>query len=205
MELNWLNRLLKKLTPTHVFILALAVIILANGGSWATSYFSTEYNKKRDEMLIQRLDEIAWNVSILRSGNNNNLSLSGAKYITEKTLRDSKLMLLSDINNMLKINDITDKSRQTRIILSLDAKINKYYTSDYSSLTRFYYNNKEMSSIWDSFEVDDLSKDLSRVLFDDSYYNRPNGHDLMKEDIKNILDARFDSYKEIAFLTLNKL
>jgi len=205
MELNWLNRLLKKLTPTHVFILALAVVILANGGSWATSYFSTEYNKKRDEMLIQRLDEIAWNVSILRSGNNNNLSLSGAKYITEKTLRDSKLMLLSDINNMLKINNITDKSRQPIIILSLDAKINKYYTSDYSSLTRFYYNNKQMSLIWDSFEVGDLSKDLSRVLFDDSYYNRPNGHDLMKEDIKNILDAKFDSYKEIAFSTLNKL
>lgn len=208
LDVGWLDKAIDKLSKGHVFVITLVIVFLMGGmqifGEYYRSTSESATATKLTELMMGMddisdnlsvtnnvLKEVSWNLMLLRNGNNNNLTLSSARDISHTILDASKMKIKNDICDIIDKNHIDDSLRQKLITISLNSKINGYYTMDYNAVARLYYKNKQLSDIWLNFDIKNLTDVLLQMMFDPVYINN---HTLLKSDIQEFIDSAFDSY-----------
>ncbi len=190
MELKWLNKALDKMSRGHVFVISLVLVVIIGMTPVLTSYTQTTKLSNIDKQL----SDISWNLLLMRNGNMNNLTLSSAKEISRIALRASKYKIIEDIHRVITMNNVEDSLRQTLIRSALKSKIEGYYSADYHMMTRLYYEDTQLSTIWDEFSVEIVVDNICRMLFDPVYNDN---HELLRTDLMSMLDQSFDRFYDI--------
>lgn len=201
MEGKWVSKALDKMSSANIFIIVLVVILITGGIQIYGTYARVKSDNHMDSKLSElsqntkqtndALQEISWNLMLLRNGNNNNLTLSSARDVSHAILDASKYRIKEDVLSIIERNHIDDTLRQKLITTSLSAKINGYYTTDYNSVSRLYYKNKQLSDIWIMFDVNSLTTGVLKMMFDKNYAHN---HNLLKSDIQGFIDESFSCY-----------
>jgi len=209
-QTDFLNNALEKMKPKHVFISVIIVIIMVSippiitvsmGSSEekALNESISNISEKQDAMLMS-LKQTNWSIMAMLSGNSNNLTLSSSKEIIRAMLMSAKYRIILDVEGVLERNHISDVSRQPIIKGALEVRVDNYYNSDYSSMARLYYNNTQLSTIWDGIDKDELLDAIYKTIFCEGG-NKETIHD----DVVNVINNKFDGYYEHANTELNKM
>jgi hypothetical protein len=200
------------MSSANIFIIVLVVILITGGIQIYGTYSRVKSENHMDGKLTElsantrqtneSLKEISWNLMLLRNGNNNNLTLSSARDVSHAILDASKYRIKEDVLSIIERNHIDDTLRQKLITTSLSAKINGYYTTDYNSVSRLYYKNKQLSDIWIMFDVNSLTTGVLNMMFDKNYTN---DHSLLKSDVQGFIDESFSCYYSTVDSYLEKI
>jgi hypothetical protein len=209
-QTDFLNNALEKMKPKHVFISVIIVIVMVSIPPIITVSMSSSEEKalnesisiiseKQDAMLMS-IKQTNWSIMAMLSGNSNNLTLSSSKEIIRAMLMSAKYRIILDVEGVLERNHISDVSRQPIIKGALEVRVNNYYNSDYSSMARLYYNNVQLSTIWDGIDKDELLDAIYETIFCGSGDKKT-----IHEDVVNVINNKFDGYYEHANTELNKM
>jgi len=209
-QTDFLNNALEKMKPKHVFISVIIVIVMVSIPPIITVSMSFSEEKamneslsiiseKQDAMLMS-IKQTNWGIMAMLSGNSNNLTLSSSKEIIKAMLMSAKYRIVLDVEGVLERNHISDVSRQPIIKGALEVRVNNYYNSDYSSMARLYYNNTQLSTIWDGIDKDELLGAIYETIFSGSGDKKT-----IHEDVVNVINNKFDGYYEHANTELNKM
>jgi hypothetical protein len=209
-QTDFLNNALEKMKPKHVFISVIIVIVMVSIPPIITVSMSSSEEKalnesisiiseKQDAMLMS-IKQTNWSIMAMLSGNSNNLTLSSSKEIIRAMLMSAKYRIILDVEGVLERNHISDVSRQPIIKGALEVRVNNYYNSDYSSMARLYYNNVQLSTIWDGIDKDELLDAIYETIFSGSGDKKT-----IHEDVVNVINNKFDGYYEHANTELNKM
>jgi hypothetical protein len=196
--------------PKHVFISVIIVIVMvsippiitvsrSSSEEAALTKSINNMAERQDEMLTS-LKQTNWSIMTILSGNSNNLTLSSSKEIIRAMLMSAKYRVIIDVEGILERNHIADESRQPIIKGALEVRVNNYYNSDYSSMARLYYNNVQLSTIWDGIDKDDLLNAIYETIFCGSGDKKT-----IHEDVVSVINNKFDGYYEHANTELNKM
>jgi len=215
MKTDFLNTALEKMRPKHVFISVIISIILVGippiiavsiasdkDAQIETVIKSHAQLYKNQEVIMSSLEQTNWSIMTILSGNNNNLTLSSSKEIIKATLTSAKFRILKDVEGIVKRNHVNDSSRQIVIRAALKVRLDNYYSSDYSSMARLYYNNNQLSNIWDLIDRNVLLSKICCIIFNPDYHH---DKELLIEDVTNEINNEFDGYYEMANRQLNKM
>jgi hypothetical protein len=209
-QTDFLNNALEKMKPKHVFISVIIVIVMvsippiitvsrSSSEEAALTKSINNMAERQDEMLTS-LKQTNWSIMTILSGNSNNLTLSSSKEIIRAMLMSAKYRVIIDVEGILERNHIADESRQPIIKGALEVRVNNYYNSDYSSMARLYYNNVQLSTIWDGIDKDDLLNAIYETIFCGSGDKKT-----IHEDVVSVINNKFDGYYEHANTELNKM
>jgi hypothetical protein len=209
-QTDFLNNALEKMKPKHVFISVIIVIVMvsippiitvsrSSSEEAALTKSINNMTEKQDEMLTS-LKQTNWSIMTILSGNSNNLTLSSSKEIIRAMLMSAKYRIILDVEGVLERNHISDVSRQPIIKGALEVRVNNYYNSDYSSMARLYYNNVQLSTIWDGIDKDELLAAIYETIFSGSGDKKT-----IHEDVVSVINNKFDGYYEHANKKLNEM
>lgn len=204
-KVDFFNDALEKMKPKHVFIAVLVSILMVSVPPIITVSRTSSTDKalaviiENQDLMARSLSQANWGLSTILSGNNNNLTMSSAKDIIKATMNSSQYRIIMDVEGILNRNHIDDSSRRVVIKEGLRIRINNYYNADHSSMTRLYYNNHQLSSIWEGIDPDFLLNSICKILFS----NEDRG--VIHSDVISEINNKFEGYYEQANYELNKM
>lgn len=194
---------LSTLTPTHTFKFAIIVasmlfVISILSFMRATKqantiddikYLSTEQinlMKGVNESLIRLIDN-------LELQNKNNLTYEEASYIYLKTFQTSKYKIIEKMMLTLERNNVDDSIRQEVIYKTYRVFISNLYIDDYTKLSKFKYNNTQLSDYMDNIDNKVVCDELTNILFQENI-----DHNIKREDALNYLEYTFRQFYQNA-------
>ncbi len=209
MKLEWLNNLITGMNPGQRFIGYVITVILGLGGFYFVQYSSAATKSANELLVIEKVDDIAktlddisFDLVILRNGNNNNLSLPMAKTWCARMLNAARGNIIEYVHQVISHNHINDPARQDLIRSGLTNRVTSYYTADHAAMERVYYHGQQMSFIWDMFYPEQVVDKICIMMFDPKYNNN---HNLLRHDIVNLITIEFNTFNNIAIEELNKI
>jgi hypothetical protein len=191
-----------KLLVLYGFLMITVPYLYKLADSWMvtpeeSALFQSE--QRMIELNTQILDAIVNQSMIIEKQKLDNFSKNGAETIYQIVFNGTKRDMQREISQIIKNNNIDNIYRQQSIRDLMNHRMEYYYTQNYERLMLYKYNDVKLSDALDLIPPEPLTEQILARLFKDPKED----HDILNQDLDNIVNNAYDTYTSICKRELN--